>query len=130
MLNETVETFPSRPTTSTGNCTLMFGESVTTDVAVLVESAALVAVTHTVCDADTLAGAVYRPPDVMVPDVAGKIDHDTAVFELPSTEAVNSCDCDASRLAWFGLTLIVTGAGGANVMADCVVLVGSAMLAT
>ena len=90
----------------------------TTEVADLVESAALVAVTQTVCEDVTLEGAVYRPPDVILPDVVGKIDQDTAVFVVPCTEALNCCVCDATSVTWFGFTLMATGAGGVSVIAD------------
>ena len=59
--------------------------TVTVAEAFFVVSAALVAVTVNV-PAD--AGAVYKPPAVMVPPVAV---HATAVFVLPVTVAVNCC---------------------------------------
>ena len=58
--------------------------------ALLVESAALVALIVTVCAADTLAGAVYFavvPEAEMVP-TDGLIDQVNAVFVVPVTEAV------------------------------------------
>lgn len=60
-------------------------------VAVFDVSAALVAVTVTVCCVATLAGAVYRPPLLMLPTPAGLIDQVTVVFADPVTVAVNCC---------------------------------------
>jgi hypothetical protein len=57
-------------------------------VAVLLVSAALVAVTVTVCGLLSVAGAVYRPPLEIVP-TAGLTDHVTAVFVVFFTAAVN-----------------------------------------
>ena len=54
----------------------------------LVGSTALWAVTVTVCNAETLAGAVYNPPVEIVPD-DGLMDHVTAVLLVPNTAAVN-----------------------------------------
>jgi hypothetical protein len=61
---------------------------VTLAVAILLASAALVAVTVTVCGLPSVAGAVYSPPLEIVP-TAGLTDHVTAVFVVPITAAVN-----------------------------------------
>jgi hypothetical protein len=54
----------------------------------LVESAALVAVTVTVCGMLSVGGAEYKPPLEILP-TAGLTDHVTAVFVVPVTAAVN-----------------------------------------
>ena len=64
------------------------GTMVMLAVAVLLVSAALVALTVTVCGLLSVAGAVYRPPLEIVP-TAGLTDHVTAVFVVPVTVAVN-----------------------------------------
>ena len=64
------------------------GVMVTLAVAPLLESATLVAVTVTVCGLPSVAGAVYKPPLVIVP-TAGLSVHLTAVFVVPVTAAVN-----------------------------------------
>jgi hypothetical protein len=64
------------------------GRKLTLPVAVFVWSAALVAVTVTVCAAAMLDGAVYRPADEIVP-TDGFIDQVTAVLLDPDTAAVN-----------------------------------------
>ena len=64
------------------------GTTVILAVAILLVSAALVAVTVTVCGLLSVAGAVYRPPLEIVP-TAGLTDHVTAVFVVPVTAAVN-----------------------------------------
>jgi hypothetical protein len=64
------------------------GLSVTVALADLVGSAALVAVTVTVCGPLSAAGAEYRPLLEIVP-TAGITDHVTAVFVVPVTAAVN-----------------------------------------
>jgi len=61
---------------------------VTLAVAVLLVSAALVAVTVTVWGLASVAGAEYKPPLEIVP-TAGLSDHVTAVFAVPVTAAVN-----------------------------------------
>ena len=65
------------------------GMIVTLAVAVLLESAALVAVTVTVCGLLSAAGAVYNPPLEIVP-TGGLTDHVTAVLLVPVTAAANS----------------------------------------
>ena len=62
--------------------------SETSAVAILLGSAALVAVTVTFCALLTVAGAVYKPPEDTVP-TDGLIDHDTPVLLEPATEAAN-----------------------------------------
>jgi hypothetical protein len=56
-------------------------------------SAALVAVTVTVCCEVIEAGAVYNPPLEILP-VAGLSDQETTVLLLPVTVAVNCWVCD------------------------------------
>jgi len=76
-------------------------------VAVLVLSAALAAVTVTVCEADTVAGAVYTP-FVTVP-TAGDSDQFTAVLVDPLTVALSVVDFPPVRVAVVGETEIETG---------------------
>jgi len=83
------------------------GVTVTVADAVLVLSAALVAVTVTVCEDVTEDGAVYNPPAETAP-IAGLIDQATPEFEEPVTEAVNCCVCRALRVAEEGFTLTPT----------------------
>jgi hypothetical protein len=79
------------------------GLSVTVAVPVFVVSAALVAVTVTVCVEVMLEGAVYRPAAEIVPTF-GVSDHVTAVFVVPVTVAVNCCVWELDRVAVAGLT--------------------------
>jgi hypothetical protein len=83
--------------------TLTIGTNVTAALAVLVVSAALVAVTMTVCGEVSKLGAVYKPLLETVP-TAGLSDQVTAVFVLPATDAVNCRLCAAMRLALEGVT--------------------------
>lgn len=86
------------------------GINVTLPAADLLPSSALVAITCTeLCD-PTVAGAVYRPPAVIVP-AAGLRLHLTAVFDAPVTGAVNCCDAPPARLTEAGATLTTTTAG-------------------
>jgi len=64
------------------------GTMVTLAVALLLASAALAAVTVTVCGLASVAGAAYKPPLEMVP-TAGLTDQVTVVFVVPVTAAVN-----------------------------------------
>jgi hypothetical protein len=58
--------------------------------ALLVESATLVAVTVTVAGSGRVAGAVYRPEVLIVPELAPPLsDQVTEVFEVFLTVAVN-----------------------------------------
>ena len=59
-------------------------------VAVFVASATLVAVTVMTCCERIDAGAAYTPITEMLP-TAGLSDHLTATFELPATDAANTC---------------------------------------
>jgi hypothetical protein len=78
-------------------------------VALLVVSAAEVALTCTGCCELIELGAVYRPEAESVP-MLGLIDQVTAVFEVPLTVAVNCWVPPAGRLAVPGVTLIETTA--------------------
>ena len=91
------------------------GGTVTVADAVLVLSAALVAVTVTVCEDATEDGAVYNPPAETAP-TAGLIDQLTPEFDEPVTDAVNCCVCRALRAAEGGFTVtptLLTGIPGA-----------------
>jgi hypothetical protein len=88
------------------------GFNVTVAEALLVLSAALVAVTVTVCWLAMVAGAVYKPELLMVP-VAGLKLHVTAVLLVFPTVATNCCACEAASETVNGVTLTVTG--GTNV---------------
>lgn len=70
--------------------TLSGGNSAMLAVALLVGSAALVAVRATVCCAARLAGGVYRPEEETEP-VCGEIDQVTAELLEPVTVALNCC---------------------------------------
>jgi hypothetical protein len=93
----------------------------------LLVSAALVAVTVTVCVEAMDAGAVYKPLADSVP-TAGFIDHVTLVLLLPVTAAVNCCALEAVRVAVAGVTLNATTACGCNVTTALAALVVSATL--
>ena len=74
--------------------TTIGGMIVTVAVLDFVASATEVAVTETCADLGTAAGAKYSPPEVMEPQVAPlqplpAMLHDTAVFVVPPTVAVN-----------------------------------------
>jgi len=69
--------------------TLMAGDNVTVAEAVAAVFAWLVAVTVMVCCMAMLAGAVYRPEELIVPVPVGLIDHVTAVLLVFETVAVN-----------------------------------------
>ena len=90
------------------NATLTGGASDTLALAVLVESATLVAVTVTVCALEMEAGAVKTPAAEMLP-TAGLSDQVTAVFEVFATVAVNACVCDGVRMTLPGVNATLTG---------------------
>jgi hypothetical protein len=73
-------------------------------------SASLVAVTATVCCAAIVAGAVYKPPALMVPSPTGFMAQVTAVFVVFATVAVNCCDWPPYNVALCGVTLTETEA--------------------
>lgn len=104
------------------------GLSVTVAVADLVVSATLVALTVTVCCADTVAGAVYSPPLLTVPTPAGLIDHVTAVLARSVTVAVNCCVPPCPNVTVVGD--MVTVPGGFKVTVALADLVVSATLVT
>jgi hypothetical protein len=90
-----------------------------------VGSAALAAVTVTVCALETEVGALYKPVFVTVP-ISGLTDQLTPVFVVPPTVAVNCCAWEAPRETLAGLTVTVIGGARATVpLADWV---GSATL--
>jgi hypothetical protein len=84
------------------------GFNVIVALADLLLSAALVAVTVTDCVLVTVAGALYRPLDEMLP-TAGEIDQFTAVLVVLVTAALNCCVAPCARLADNGLTEMATG---------------------
>jgi hypothetical protein len=71
--------------------TVIGGYNVIVDEADFVVSAWLVAVTITVCWLVILAGAVYRPEELIVPTPPGEIVQVTAVLPLFTTLAENCC---------------------------------------
>src|SRR5271170_8098327 len=73
-----------------------------------VASARLLAVTITVCAAFMVAGAVYRPDELIVPAPAGLIDHVTALLAALVTVAVNCAVCAVFSNAVAGVTPTVT----------------------
>jgi hypothetical protein len=117
MVTDADAVVPFGPITSTGNVTVAAdvpepepdeaGVRVTLDVAVLVGSATLVAVTVTVWPLLTVAGAVYTP-FTSVP-TAGLIVHVTAVLLVPVTDAVNVADLLAASDAEGGPTVTPIG---------------------
>jgi hypothetical protein len=70
-----------------------FGIKVTFDEADTAVFAWLVAVTVTVCCVEMVAGAVYKPDELIVPVPAGLIVQVTAVLLVLVTVAVNCCAC-------------------------------------
>jgi hypothetical protein len=84
------------------------GTSDTIALATLVESAALVAATVTVCEVETDAGAVYRPDAEMLPS-AGLSDQLTAVFEVLATAVVNAWACAGRSATLNGVNAALTG---------------------
>ena len=95
--------------------------------AIFVLSAALAAVTFTLCGAVIELGAVYNPEGEIVP--TGELsDHVTAVFVAPDTEAVNCWVCDAPRVAEVGLIEIERLEPGVTVRLAPALFVGSAAL--
>jgi len=71
--------------------TVTSGVNETAAVALLVGSAALVAVTVTFCALVIVKGAVYTPPEEIVP-ICGLIDQETPELLVPLTVATNCCD--------------------------------------
>jgi len=98
---------------------------VTAAFALFVGSAALVAVTVTVCALLILEGAVYRPV-LEIDPVGGFNDHETEVSLALLTVAANCCVCKALRFALPGVTRTETGA--VSVTLAVPVLLGSATL--
>jgi hypothetical protein len=95
-------------------CTTTGGKIVTVTDADLVVSALEVAVTVTCAGFGTVAGAVKRPLDEIVPQVAPEQPtplrlHVTTVFVVPVTFAVNCCVFPATTCAVVGETLTTTG---------------------
>ena len=97
----------------------------TTPLADLVGSAALRAVTVTVCDVGILDGAVYRPAEEIVP-TDGLIDQVTAVLLVPKTVAVNGCVPAGAKLTVDGLRDTVIA--WRSVITAVAIFEGSAML--
>ena len=69
----------------------------------MVLSATLVATRVTVRGVAIVAGAVYNPAAVRVP--AAGVDQVTPELQVPTTSAVNCCDCDAVSAIAAGLTI-------------------------
>ena len=91
------------------------GTIVTVAVADFVLSATEVAVTVTSAGLGIASGAVYKPPEEMVPQDAPLQPvpvtlHVTAVFAVPVTVAVNCCVLPAGTSALEGVTFTATGA--------------------
>jgi hypothetical protein len=98
----------------------------TAAMADLVGSAAVWAVTVTVCDVRILDGAVYRPAEEIVP-TDGLIDQVIAVLLVPKTVAVNCCVPEGAKLTVDGLRDTVTARR--SVISAVTVFEGSATLA-
>jgi|ERR1035441_5038000 hypothetical protein len=99
--------------------------SETTPLTDLVGSATLWAVTVTVWDVRTRAGAVYRPAEEIVPN-DGLIDQVTAVLLAPKTVPVNCCVPEGAKLTVDGLRDTVTARRSA--ITAVAVFEGSAVL--
>src|SRR5689334_18051051 len=82
--------------------TVIAGDNVTVAVPVVVLSAWLVAVIVTDCSTGMLAGAVYRPVELIVPAVAA---HVTAVLAEFSTVVANCCVWLPNSVAAGGVTV-------------------------
>ena len=80
------------------------GTSVTVAVPFFVGSAALVAITVTVCRLRISNGGVYMPVEEMEP-TAGLIDQLTAGFDVFETDAVNCCCPREFNVTTDGLTV-------------------------
>lgn len=87
------------------------GLTVTVARLLLLGSAELVAMTATVCEELTDAGALYKP-DVEIEPTAGETDQVTAVFVDPLTLAVNWSEPPAVTVAVEGETLTATEVWG------------------
>jgi hypothetical protein len=108
------------------NCTVvvdgeteMLSVTVTEELADFVVSAALVAVTVIDAGLGTVAGALNKPEEDMVPTVlfppaVPPTLHVTAVFELPATVAENCLVAPTARFAVPGVTVTVTVGVGAG----------------
>jgi hypothetical protein len=70
----------------------LVGCRVTLAVPLVTLSTVLVAITERDCVAETVAGAVYKPPVEILPGAAALSDHLTAEFAVPVTTAVKGCD--------------------------------------
>ena len=79
--------------------------SVTVAVPNVTPSDWLVALMVACCGELIVGGAVYNPPDVIVPAVAV---HVTAVLAVPVTDAENCCVPDCESVAEPGLTITLT----------------------
>jgi len=95
----------------------------------LVVSACDVAVTVTTAGLGTIAGAVYKPAEVIAPHLepeqpAPEMLHDTDVFEVPVTCAANCREAEGASLTEVGETVTVTT--GTTVTVALADLVGSA----
>jgi UDP-N-acetylmuramyl tripeptide synthase len=107
-------------------------EKITMDAEpVLDGSAVLVAVTVTVDGDGTAEGAVYSPAPLTVPHAAELQPapctvHVTAVFEVPTTDALNCCVAPITTDVLAGVTVTTTTATMVT-LADAVLL-GSAIL--
>jgi hypothetical protein len=115
-------------------CTTTGGRIVTVTDADLVISAFAVAVTITCAGFGTPAGAVNRPLDEIVPQVAPEQPtplrlHVTAVFVEPVTLAVNCCVFPAPTCAVVGEMLTATG-GRIVTDADAVLVLSAVEVAT
>lgn len=115
--------------------TVIVGKMVTTALLDLVESAFEVAVTVTCAGVGTAAGAVYRPVDEIVPQVApeqpvpAKLQV-TAVFVVPVTVAVNCRVFRTTSCTVVGETCTTTGGRIVTVTDDDLVISAFAVAVT
>ena len=107
-------------------------EKITMDAEPILDgSAALVAVTVIVDGDGTAEGAVYSPAPLTVPHAAEPHPapctvHVTAVFDVPTTDALNCCVAPVATDVLAGVT--VTATTGTMVTLADAVLLGSAIL--
>jgi hypothetical protein len=109
-----------------GETEIATGVSEMLALAVLVVSAALVALTVTVWAEAIVAGAVYTPLDNVPTD--GDMDQVTLVLVDPVTLAFKVVDCPPVREAEAGVMVIATVAEGFKETDACAFFVGSAAL--
>src|ERR1700756_5415798 len=103
---------------------MLVANTCTRPVPIFVVSACETAVTTTVLGFGRTAGAVYRPPVVIVPTVAfppatPATSQFTAVFVVPVTATLNGTVCPTTTDVADGDTVTVIPVGFPTLLADC-----------